>query len=311
MWLVTSVAMGEPSVPVRINFAGAPGCNDPRLLEREIGRRAETVVITADADAPTSIDVRVANGVRRVDSVLVIDRPGHARVTRAVTGVDCDEVIEATALIIVVLLTSSPEDEESAEPPPSPPPPPPPSPPSPPPPPPPPPPESRLTWRFGGGSAGALLLGVAPELLPGVEPFLELTTWRPGWSPAFRIGFRQAWRGDFATDETRVSFRLAAGTANACPVAWLPASRLAFRPCLVASVGSLEASAYRTERHPWLGVGGGIRLEAELLRFLAIDVQAASEVAGTQGRFHLDGTRFHETAPVVGWLEVGLAARFP
>jgi hypothetical protein len=59
-----------------------------------------------------------------------------------------------------------------------------------------------------------------------------------------------------------------------------------------------------------MGAGGAVRLEAELHRFLFLELQTAAEVAGVQSRFRVDGVEFHRTAPITGWVSLGVTARF-
>jgi hypothetical protein len=130
-------------------------------------------------DASVTVAGRLVDGVDRLHSVLFIERAGRPGTTRAITGGNCAEVIEGTALIIAVLLpqrakeqpaaSAAPTDavEPAAAPPtvePS---------------------ERRrvpeqrvrpLRWRLGGGASGALVHGIAPGVLPGVGAFGDLST---------------------------------------------------------------------------------------------------------------------------------------
>ena len=303
--LETSTSDG---IPIRLSYAGTPDCNDRGRLVQEIWRRNREVVISDDPNAATAIEVRVANGTGRVDAVMIVQRQGSLPVTRAVTGISCDEVLEATALIIAVLMS----EHAPAAAPPTPPPVAAPSPVSPPLPPSASPPPRPPRWRFGGGAAAWIATGIAPGWLPGAEAFLGLSREGRGWAPAFRAGLRQAWRSGVDAPDGTASFQLTAGTVSACPVGWAPSEqRVAIRPCLLASVGSLQATGARSERHPWWGAGAGARLEAKLHRAVSFEVQAGLELSGAKRRFLWNEEIFHEVAPATGWFGAGLVAHAP
>lgn|GEM_PF-4733519 len=301
----TRLARAEAPTPVRLTFAGGTGSCAREALEREIARRSSAVVLAEGEGVTTLIDVRVTPSPGAVEATLSIERAERPTVVRTVTGRSCAEVLEATALIVVVLLAPP----VAGPPPPAPPPP---AAASPPPPAPPPPP----AWRGGGGTAGTFVTGIAPRPLLGVEAFLDGGTRRQGWSPALRAGVAAAWRSAPDLGGVRAAFRLTAATVSACPLAWLASDRFALRTCAAATVGSLEvtgsdATGSRAERHPWVTVGLGPRLELPLLRVLALEAGAAGEAALFEGRFRVDEKVVRSTSPVVFHATVGVAVRLP
>jgi len=302
----TRPARAEAPTPVRLTFAGAAGSCAREALEREIARRSSAVVLAEREDVTTLIDVRVTPSPGAVEATLSIERAERPTVVRTVTGRSCAEVLEATALIVVVLLAppvASPRPPPPAAAPPTPPPP------APAPPPP-------TAWRWGGGTAGTFVTGIAPTPLLGVEAFLDGGTRRQGWSPALRAGVAAAWRSAPDLGGVRAAFRLTAATASACPLAWVPTDRIALRACAAATLGSLEATGSdatgsRAERHPWVTVGLGPRLELPLLPVLALEAAAAGEAALYEGRFRVDDEVVRSTSPLVFHGTVGVAVRLP
>jgi len=303
----TRPARAEAPTPVRLTFAGAAGSCSRGALEREIARRSSAVVLAEREDVTTLIDVRVTPSPGAVEATLSIERAERPTVVRTVTGRSCAEVLEATALIVVVLLAPPVASPPPAPPPPAAAPPPPPA--AAPPPPP--------AWRWGGGTAGTLVGGIAPTPLLGVEAFLDGSgVRRQGWSPALRAGVAAAWRSVPELGGVRAAFRLTAATVSACPLAWLPSDRLALRACAAATLGSLEvtgsdATGSRAERHPWVTVGLGPRLELPLLPVLALEAAAAGEAALFEGRFRVDDEVVRSTSPLVFHGTVGVAVRLP
>ncbi|MBN2195389.1 MAG: hypothetical protein JW751_21400 [Polyangiaceae bacterium] len=306
-------ARAEAPLPLELRFAGAPGCNDRAALEQEILRRTESLVFATDETETTVVTVRIANGIDRVDATLSIEKAGRTPVMRAVTGRSCEEAIEATGLIIAMLAAPRVEEPATA---------------------PPPSPEvaishtvspapakevARPTGRaigWGGGTAALLVAGIAPGTLPAVEGFFDVSTRHQGWSPAGRVVVREGWRAGFALGEGRVAFQLTAAAARICPVALLPSAHLTLRPCLGMTVGSLEATGSRIEggrsdRYPWTGFGGALRLEARLLPVLFLELEAASEIAGHKSRFSIADTVVHRTSPVTAQAGIGIAVRSP
>jgi hypothetical protein len=72
-----------------------------------------------------------------------------------------------------------------------------------------------------------------------------------------------------------------------------------------------NTSTRAVQRHPWAGIGGGLRLEAPLLRTLHLELEAGSEVALVNSRFWFGDVLFHESSPVTGHAALNLVVRLP
>lgn len=295
--------------PLRLTFAGAPGCDDAGAFAREVERRTDAVAWTTDERASTAVGLRILTEPGRLESVLTIEQSGRAPVVRTVTAQSCEEVLEASALIVAILLTPR-HLEPHAPPAPT-------TPPvTPPEPVPTPPPERRSRWQYGGGTTGQIIAGVAPRAMPGVEAFLNATRRGEGWRPAFRVALRHSWAADVALSETKATFQLSTVSATLCPLALLPSESWTLRTCAVASYGSLEVAsgwsgANRAQRHPWSGVGGSLLLEVSLLPVLALELETSSEIAGFQSRLWFDDLLVHRAGQVASRASLGLAVRLP
>jgi hypothetical protein len=303
--LASSGAHTAFAQPVRLNYVGDSTCSNQSQLEHEVIIRNPAVRWTTESRPALEADVRVTTTPTGTTGVLVMRPPDGEKVTRKIRGRDCDEVLEAIGLIIA--LSSIERDQEPparketpAAPPaapivPS------------------TPPEIRR-WAFGGGVQAVALVGVAPSPLPGVGAFFDVARSGDGFAPAFRLGVQEAIRTGLREPEGTASFRLVAGVAELCPVALGVSDSWTLRPCAHASYGSLRASGsvsgnVTTESHPWATAGLALRLEWAWSRIASIELAGGSSAALVDSQFWLEGRAFHETAPVTGWLGLGLVVR--
>lgn len=301
-------AHAAEGTPVQLNFVGAADCDDHTVLQREVERRSEVVRWVAAGAETVKLDVRIGRGDLHFEALVVVERPGAPPVARAITGSTCQEVIEGAALIVAVLVPpvephqpitpvgparSLPVPRPLVN-------------------------RESLTWRFGGGAAGIQMWGVAPAHLPGVEAFGDASTYANGWAPSFRVSVRYAARSGFGVGpgDGESAFRLISGVAGACPVAWLPVPAITLRPCVTGALGRLRGSGSgaegtQTESHPWAAIGPGLRLEAQVLDALSVQVEGTAEVGLFTGRFWFGRAAFHETSRLNERIAVSVVARFP
>jgi len=303
--LASSAAHTASAQPVRLDYAGDSTCAERSQLEHEVTIRNPAVRWTTESEPALEADVRVTTTPTGTTGVLVMRPPDGEEVTREIRGRDCDEVLEAIGLIIALSSIQrhqeSPAREETPAGPPAAP-----GPPSTPP--------EVHRWAVGGGVQTVALVGVAPSPLPGVGAFFDVARTGDGFAPAFRLGVQEAIRTGLREPEGTTSFRLVAGVAELCPVALEVSESWTLRPCAHASYGSLRASGsvagnVTTESHPWAAAGVALRLEWAWSRIASIELAGGPSAALVQSRFWLGERVFHETAPVTGWLGLGLVVR--
>jgi hypothetical protein len=294
-------------IPLELAFTGAPGCDEAQTLRREVERRSDVVLWVSDGTSAGSAEVRITSGFSRYEAEIVVNRPGVSSVTRVITSSSCREAVESAALVIAVVLSASVDSE-------------------------PPlssfPPLERpqaqplrrdsLRWELGVGASALTLFGVAPSNMVGFEAFGDASSYRTGWAPAIRLGFRHTERRYFALpgEGAQVGFRLDSGRLAACPIAWLVSETFLARACAVGHFGRVGATAYggeikRDVSHPWVGLGGALRLEARVLSDLSLELEGGYEATLLASRFSFSGRKFHESSRRIGEIGVSLVARVP
>lgn len=147
---------------------------------------------------------------------------------------------------------------------------------------------------------------------------MDASSYRTGWAPAIRLGFRHTEHRYFALrgEEVRAGFRLDAGRLSACPIAWMVTENFVARACALGHFGRLGATAYggqsrREVAHPWVGLGGVLRLEARVLAELSLELEGSAEATLFASRFFFAGHKFHESARGTGEIGLSLVARVP
>ena len=293
-------------IPLELSFSGAPGCDDAPTLRREVERRSDVVRWVSDGASVGSVEVRITSGFSRYEAEIVVDGPSLARTTRVIASSACRETVEGAALVIAVLLSASVDRD-------------------------PPPtfrlverPEARplrrnpLRWELGVGAAALTLFGIAPSHMVGFEAFGDVSSYRTGFAPALRLGFRHSEQRYFALqgEAIRAGFRLDSGRLNACPLAWLVNENFVARACALGHFGRLGATAYggatrREVAHPWVGLGGALRFEARVLAELSLELEGSYEATPFASRFWFSGRKFHESSRNTGEIGVSLVARVP
>jgi hypothetical protein len=63
--------------------------------------------------------------------------------------------------------------------------------------------------------------------------------------------------------------------------------------------------------HPWVGVGGAVRLEARVLSDLSLELEGSCEATLFSNRFWFSGRKFHESSRRAGEIGLSLVARVP
>jgi hypothetical protein len=312
MLMARPAAANDQRALVSLSVTGPTSCEDGAALEREVKRRSEELIFVSPETAPVTVDVKVSDRDDGLEATIVIQRPGEAPSTRVIAAGNCQELLEGAALVIAVVLarhrpesrhslaaeTSQVAEQEVSQSPK------------------PPVADSAHSdaWRVGVGAAAVVSAGMGPGSMSGVEASLRVGVELGAVFPELGLGLRRIARSDFPVNDARAMFLLTSGVVSLCPFAAEIGEAVSLRPCAVASYGDLEASGEgvenpRSESHPFAGVGLGLRLEAALLPPLSLEVSLSSEAALIKSRFHIEGDKFHETAPVAGYAVVGLILR--
>jgi hypothetical protein len=292
--LLLGAASAGAVEPIRLEVAGdvPDGCPGAEALRAQVEKRLGAGALAGDAARAVRADIRRTDGALTGTVTLVAPdgRAAGERTLRAAPG-ECGELVKAMALAISIAADplqalAEPEPEPPAPPPPEPPPlPVPPPPPEPPPlamqaPVPPAPPAPDLEFDVVLALGGAVSLGTAPSMAPGVT--LELGARRDWWSVAAEA------RGDLpaGTDVAggKVRATLLAGTLIPCAHAGPWAA------CALASAGVVRgegvdlADARRVDA-PYFA--GGVRGAAEWPLSDALGLRFWADLRAPLGRITL------------------------
>jgi hypothetical protein len=316
-----ALAQRPESETTRFEFRAPPGCSSADDFAARVGRRSRRIRLVSDASARRSLVVeiqRISASSALRGSVKVVEADGATR-TRQLKAASCEEAVEALSLIATVTLDA---DAISGEPVPEEPPPPAPEPPKPPAPPP----EKKASpirratpsepYRFSFGLAGALLVQMAPELVPGasISAGFELNPGRVV-SPFFRLSLTHARRSGMAERGGQASFAFTLPTLDACPLRFGPRA-LALRPCAFGTLGLLRAwgdATLQNETHGRLYGMAGVAawLGWRVSEAFEIIADGRVGVPFRRDEFAFDGAVFFKT-PTPGFSAgLGLAGGFP
>ncbi len=226
---------------------------------------------------------------------LLALRDARGQVTlRRVPGATCAEVASALALVTAVLVDARREElaaREAAERPaqaPN---------------------EERVRLQLG--VAAALNTAVAPGAVPGATLELGFELWRASASrPLVSLAVERTLVVDESTASGTASFRWTAGRLALCPVRLPAAASLAFRPCVFAEYGVIDAQGTGTELAdsasvPWWAVGALGRLDWLVLDPLSVLVDVGFRAPIRRDRFYFDPDTPDDTAyevPAAGFL---------
>lgn len=306
----------------RFEFRAPAGCSSSEDFAARVGRRSRRIHLVSDASGRRSLVVEIqqaSSGSALRGTVTVVEPDGATR-TRRLKAASCEEAVEALSLIATVTL--DPDAMTGGPPPEAPPPkpvPPKPNPPSPPPKKPPPgvhraPPDEP--YRFSFGLAGALLLEMAPQPVPGATATAAFEI-NPGRiaSPFWRLSLTHAQRRRVAAPGGAASFAFTLPTLDACPVRLGPRA-LGVRPCAFVTLGLLRAwgeDALQNETYSRVYGAAGVAAWVGWRVSEAFEIIADGRVSAPFRRdeFAFDHSVFFRT-PTPGFsVGLGVAGGFP
>jgi hypothetical protein len=170
--------------------------------------------------------------------------------------------------------------------------------------------------RLSIGMAGSAATGIAPALLLGLAPFIELE-WGLGiLRPALRLApfaaFGSGTRAGRAIDTRLLGARIAA-----CPIELSPGS-LALRPCLALELGELrsegEGITGRSDSGVWLASEAAARVTWPRDGTAALEAEVGLALPWTRYTLQSGDTppaAMHQTAALSVSARIGLVVHFP
>ena len=309
----------------RLDFQGAPGCDDPAALEYEVRNRVPEAV--SSGEARSTFVVRVGSDDAGTHAQFVIQAP-DGESERIIEGADCATVLRGIALMIAVYFdqqgspTTSPPTEREPAPASHPPPIEPKQPPSP---------EelpagrerrirpfrrpANIPLRFGLIAGGETRTAASPVLLTAAQLGIEFgadqtDTWL---APSFRLTGSYGAGLDSTQAGAAWGFHLQLFRALACPAQYVSSRKVRWHACAVFEAGRLTSSGTVTlegstsQKLPWIGGGPAIALEFAPWRHLGFEVAASSVVLGKHGRFVEQTGPYAPLIHEVSWVSVGLS----
>ena len=316
-------APAEPEA-TRFEFRAPDGCSSAEDFSARVRRRSWRIRLVTDASVRRSLVVEIQQsgtgaGAALRGTVTVVEADGTTR-TRQLKAASCEEAVDALSLIATVTLDpdamlGEPPPEQPAKP-------------QPqaqlrvaPPPPRKPPPHFRRPpptepYRFSFGLAGALLLNMAPEVVPGgtVSAAFEIN---PGsWAaPFWRLSLTHAQRRGLEEAGGEAAFAFTLPTLDACPVR-LGTRALGVRPCAFGSLGLLKVWGDGTpadETHSRLYGAAGVALWAgwRVSEIFEIIADGRVGLPFRHDQFALERQVFFTTPTPVFSAGVGVAGGFP
>lgn len=299
----------EPTIPYEVRATGNAECA-PAAFAAKIAVLSSRLRPAQSGEAALDFFLEIAKTERVFNGRLRVRELDGNETTRAITGVSCDEVLTALALIAAVLIdpnaTPRPADIAPQRV------------------------ESSIArrgpvavgagfWQFAAGVGAGVETAVGPEIVPTVSFQGETALLGRGiLSPRLALAVHRAAGSTVATLEGSAHFRWTAARTSACPVRFSISDRLALRPCLFFDLGVLDATGQQTYRGAsaqvtWYALGALARAEYVPFAPLSIGLDGGILVPLVQDTFYFDPKQPSETLeiPRLGLnLRLGLAVYF-
>ena len=265
-------SVGDSICPETMDFS-------KQLLRRTKGLRQ---ALPQEAAVTFRIGVNSESGAV-VGRLMVVESDGN-ETERVVSGVGCDEVVSALALIAAVLVAPSGSGTRlpvrpaaapavASEPVKR---------------------DAKARWRFAGGIAQTLDGGVAPQVSPGVALELAAELNRSSTlSPLFAVSVTRSLPIRATTAAGVGRFEWQAIRFSSCAFRWQTAAPIVTRLCAFFDVGEIRAAGENTERSdsvtaPWLAAGGTLRVELHPLPSLGVTLEPGVLMPIRRGRFYFE-----------------------
>ena len=307
------------SEPVELRYAAPSVCPTEEQFTWQVTSRVAEVRAPRDDEIPRVFAARIELTPEGAIGRLTITEPSGEESSRLVESENCEDLVEALALVVALAIDPH-ASLQSPKPPPEPPPEPlpEPEPPPPPPAPPPQPPAEPVEWQAEVLVHAILAAGLAPGPLPGARIGAGFGTTSPGWLlPSVRVSVALTTERTFVEEAGSASFRWTALSLEACPlqVPLLPRV-VSVRPCAVGEWGWVQATGAeivdsRSVSARWLAAGGLASLGVSPGRLLRFEARASAISPITRDRFFLGTELAHRHPPFAWRTEIGFGVRFP
>lgn len=154
---------------------------------------------------------------------------------------------------------------------------------------------ARPRWHYVAGAHALAVLGVLPEVTPGVDVFVDLTrtgaergetgqSQQTPIGPSYRLSLRGAASQMAYAEAGKVQFRWAAGAVDLCPWGMRAGEGGSFIPCASIEGGVLngilsEVSEPGSATRPWFSVGATGRVRWALHASFSLEVSGQVQLA--------------------------------
>ena len=322
--VVTASAQSAPSAPMspQIQYAVLPECPDRAEFLRKVASRTPRGMASVyDQTAPVlSVEV-----VRQGDTLvgrLEIEHASPRPLSRAFTGKDCNELVDALALVTALTLDADADadadarraDSLTAPPPavrspalapsrdsptvavrpieshPS---------------------DAResktpSSWKFGAGVGGIVVDGASPEVMVGGGVIVEaMRDGESAWVPSLTIEANLAVSPAITEPGGTANFTLISLRSTLCPIGRRFGRGVALRACASADIGSFRAAGSSTvspasSTRGWASVGALGRVDVSLGRGIAVEGALGAEAPLRRDSYEFVPTEFFTVPKVVG-----------
>lgn len=304
-----ATSSSTPAPPIdrtfRLDYRAPPDCPSRDAFVERLRRRESAGLLDVTDSSSRLLLVQLETLATNTRARLVVREAEGKETERSLTASDCDEAVDALALIAALLLVpaepktpfanpKSTRDEPRRAPPPP-----------------------ASTWFSDVELSASLVDGAAPSVLGGARASWGIGLDRSSfWSPSLRLGALVTGSRTFETSAGDAHFQLVAFTLEACPFRWsFFDARTRVHLCALSEAGVLRASGSSVDvpaSHDvrWITLGGSLQFEVRLTKDLSLPVHAALLAPLLHDRFLFDDTVVFSTPHLGARAGLGLRWRF-
>lgn len=304
------------AVALSLRYRAPASCPDAEAFFSAVAARTPLARAAQPNEASTALRVVIEDVPGGNTGTLELAAPGSQPSLREVSAADCDQVVDALALMTalaidpnaaVTPITPAPRAPAAPAPAPT---------------PalqelPAPPAHAPARWVLELGAQLEALGGVAPDPVLLARPFVQV-------AHQDRTAFGNTLRLSAAYAHARVTgpegagvFSLWAARLEPCPLRLFPTRGFGVSACVPLEIGRLTASGSGvtpSERiaRPWLSVAGAARVEWQVFEMLVLEAAAELSFPLVRDRFFVgEASTLHRAPVVAGAGSVGIGVRFP
>lgn len=308
---VASAARAQAPQPYRLEYAGSPRCQGKDDFLWQLEARTKSLRPAHQGETAPRLEVTLSDAREQIQGWVVLREPDGRSTVRRISGVSCEEVVAALALVAAVMVDPDASTEPVVHPSE---------------------PARRATppsghrgatgrpnpWRFGVLGGGSVQTGAAPETLWGCT--FEASALAPHGA-LFAVSLHHARSDTFPVRTGEANLSWTSARLHGCPLRWPARSPVSLRPCGTLDVGVLQGEAGghvlngSPETVPWAALGVAGRWELELFRWLLLEADAGPSASIWYSEFYFgpDGRRERvHRVPPFSWSATARAGlRFP